>query len=220
MSIHKDNNFYYLLGGLLVMLLAAPAVGESFRGIMTYAFIGTLLIGVWSLSASRKTYIAGWVLVVLIVVVGVLESIWQFGYFLELTVYWLFCLLSVVFSLRRVIFSSVMNTNRIVGAICVYMLLGMFWAILYYAIYSLNPAAFNGVGPLVLESGESNKQLLFNFIYYSFVTLTTLGYGDLTPVSGIARALSYLEAITGVMYTAVLVAALVGAYASQAQEKQ
>ncbi|WP_455205789.1 potassium channel family protein [Kaarinaea lacus] len=60
---------------------------------------------------------------------------------------------------------------------------------------------------------------MFNFFYYSFVTLTTLGYGDVTPVSGIARALSYLEATTGVMYTAVLIAALVGAYASNAPNK-
>ncbi|WP_455205788.1 hypothetical protein [Kaarinaea lacus] len=125
MKIHQDNNFYYLLMGLLIMLLVAPAVGASFRGMLNLAFVGTLLVGVWSLSTSRMTYIFGWILVVLMIVVGVVESRWQVGHFLELAIYWLFCLLSVVFSLRRVIFSTAMNANRIVGAICVYLLLSM-----------------------------------------------------------------------------------------------
>ena len=54
-----------------------------------------------------------------------------------------------------------------------------------------------------------------DLLYYSYVTLSTLGYGDITPVSRAAQALSYLEAICGVMYVAVLVAALVGSYGNK-----
>lgn len=58
-----------------------------------------------------------------------------------------------------------------------------------------------------------------DLLYYSYVTMTTLGFGDITPATRIASALTYLEAISGVMYVAILVASLVGAYASNGRRK-
>ena len=58
-----------------------------------------------------------------------------------------------------------------------------------------------------------------DFLYYSFVTLTTLGFGDISPISSVAQTVSYLEAVTGAVYLAVLVAVLVGTFFAQARDK-
>jgi voltage-gated potassium channel Kch len=105
---------------------------------------------------------------------------------------------------RQVLFTGAIDTNKIVGAICIYMLLGLIWAMLYLFIAEVVPASFNGV---------SHAPWLDNFataVYFSFVTITTLGYGDISPVTPLARFLVFMEAIVGVFYMAILVASLIG----------
>jgi hypothetical protein len=78
------------------------------------------------------------------------------------------------------------------------------WGIVFFLLSVISPGSFVGI------VGESWSEQLNEFTYYSFVTLTTLGFGDITPVAPVARTLSYLEAVLGQMYLTVLVAALVG----------
>ena len=94
----------------------------------------------------------------------------------------------------------------------VYLLLGVLWATGYAAVNRLDPGSFAGLP----ESGS--QDLGFVWTYYSFVTLTTLGYGDIQPVSATARVLAFSQAIVGVFYMATLVAMLVGAYSAEAKE--
>lgn len=90
---------------------------------------------------------------------------------------------------------------RIQGAIAVYLLFGVLYAHGYHIVSILQPGSFNGTpGELSNVSG---------WAYYSYVTLTTVGYGDITPVSQVARTLSVGEALTGQLYLAVLIARLV-----------
>jgi hypothetical protein len=91
--------------------------------------------------------------------------------------------------------------SRIQGAIAVYLLFGIGWAHAYHIAEFLHPGSFNTTaGPMTNVS---------DWVYYSFVTLTTVGYGDITPVRPIARSLSIGEALTGQLYLAVLIARLV-----------
>ncbi len=113
--------------------------------------------------------------------------------------------------MRYILFSGSITSNKLVGSICIYMLLGIVWALLYEFLSIIDPGAFNGL------SLNSNSRDSWNYIYYSFVTLTTLGYGDISPVNHYARALAYLEAICGQIYIAVLVASLVGAHIADRQ---
>jgi ion channel len=111
-----------------------------------------------------------------------------------------------VFASRQVTF------NTVCASLCVYLLLGLIWAVAYSAIYWQDPASFRWTVP---ETGslhviEFGKGKSITAIYFSFSTLTTLGYGDIVPISPIARALTSIEAITGQLYLAVLVARLVG----------
>ncbi len=98
------------------------------------------------------------------------------------------------------------------GAVCVYMLIGLAWAFLFSLLEVLQPGSFNlpelSVDPIDLAAMEVRR--LSVFMYYSLVTLTTLGYGDITPVTPLARNLAAFEAVMGQLYIAILVARLVG----------
>jgi Ion channel len=90
--------------------------------------------------------------------------------------------------------------SRIQGAIAVYLLYGVGWAHAYHITELLHPGSFNPAGAMSSVS---------DFAYFSFVTLSTLGYGDITPARPIARSLSVGESLAGQLYLAVLVARLV-----------
>lgn len=105
--------------------------------------------------------------------------------------------------LRHVIRADRVDAEMIYGAIAGYLLLGLVWAMLYAVIETLHPGSFTGTS----TSGDTRPWS--DLIYYSYVTLTTLGYGDVLPLSTRVRSLAILEAITGVFYVAVLVARLV-----------
>ncbi len=90
--------------------------------------------------------------------------------------------------------------SRIQGAIAVYLLFGVGWAHAYHITELLHPGSFNPAGAMSSVS---------DFAYFSFVTLSTLGYGDITPARPIARSLSVGESLTGQLYLAVLIARLV-----------
>jgi hypothetical protein len=106
--------------------------------------------------------------------------------------------------------SQALSLDSIFGAICGYMLLGVAWGLTYAMIHAANPESFQFHNSFRehVEQGNSNNHV---FIYYSFVTLTTVGYGDITPVSTPARTLAWVEAMTGQLYLAVLIAGLISA---------
>lgn len=103
--------------------------------------------------------------------------------------------------LRLVLRRGPITTNRIEGAIAVYLLLGLTWAHAYWLVALWHPGAFTGA---VDDKGPVRWTY-----YYSFVTLTTMGYGDIMPVHPLARALAVLEALTGQLYLAIMLARLV-----------
>jgi hypothetical protein len=103
---------------------------------------------------------------------------------------------SYLFRVREVTF------ELITGAICGYFLMGMMWANIYSALEYVIPGSFS------LPEGAAAIKM--TFFYYSFVTLTTLGYGDITPVSSAAKSLAVLESVAGQIYLAVIIARLVG----------
>lgn len=91
--------------------------------------------------------------------------------------------------------------HRTLGAVSAYLLLGLIWASAYALLYQLHPDAFAG------KLGE--MPITQTWIYYSFVTLTTAGYGDITPVHPVARSLAIAESLVGQLYIAITLARLV-----------
>ena len=103
--------------------------------------------------------------------------------------------------LRRIFSHLVISGQTVLGAICAYLLLGMAFAFAYHALWALDPDTFKG------DLGPSPQ---FGLLYFSYVTLATLGYGDVVPVGQLARSFAMIEALVGQIFLVTLVAALVG----------
>jgi len=109
--------------------------------------------------------------------------------------------------------ASKVDQDIIAGAICVYLLIGIFWFLLYRVSFSINPANF-------IELQEISGENDFRLLYFSFTTLTTVGYGDITPTASAAMGLANLESVVGQLYPAIFVARLVSLYTVTFQEDE
>jgi voltage-gated potassium channel Kch len=99
--------------------------------------------------------------------------------------------------------------NHVVGAISIYLLLGIGFGVLNMLLEVLLPGSYKGLDP------DGNGSIGIDLIYFSFVSMTTLGYGDIVPIRPLAQAAAYIGAVVGQFYIAILVAGLVGAFVSQ-----
>ncbi|WP_176463966.1 potassium channel family protein [Bordetella genomosp. 11] len=105
--------------------------------------------------------------------------------------------------------------DRLWGAIALYMLLGVIWAVAYEFVSLRMPGAYTGIEP-----GGKGQAYQWIWIYFSFSTLTTVGYGDITPVARIARSLSNMEALIGQLYPAIVLARLVSLPAEDTRDDE
>lgn len=119
-------------------------------------------------------------------------------------IYALFFSSAALLILQRILQASRVTMDTVRGGVCVYLLLGYFWALLYSIVYTLDENSFSS--ELVTETSY------LNVLYFSFVTLTTLGFGDIVPVTEVASVLTVLEALVGQIYPAIFIALLVSGY--------
>lgn len=113
---------------------------------------------------------------------------------------------------RHVLRENTVDSDIIAGSVCTYLLFGMIWAMMFTFVEEMQPGSFQLAfqdGPLTPDG--STPHFTF-FLYFSFTTLTTLGYGDILPMTPAARSLSSIEVITGVLYIGAFVARLISAY--------
>jgi ion channel len=115
---------------------------------------------------------------------------------------------AAVLVVRSLFSNEAVSFDSIIGAACGYLFVGLGWAVCYVMIERLRPGSF-ALSPSLTTPGEHSQLLPQLLTYYSFVTLTTVGYGDVSPVAPAARTLSWMEAIAGQFYLAVIVAGLV-----------
>jgi len=116
-----------------------------------------------------------------------------------------FFVVMAVLILITVIQRHMATVHSIFGAISAYLLLGLAWAVVYWGIAVVDTSAF-AIAGRVTEVSEFSQ-----FVYFSFVTMSTLGYGDITPQSSAAQTLTWMQSVTGQFYIAVLVAWMVSA---------
>jgi voltage-gated potassium channel len=116
----------------------------------------------------------------------------------------------VVNLLRFVLGAPSVNVEVLCASISAYLMLGLMWTIAYWLVAWVTPTAF------AFNTTTGTKESIegFNAFYFSFITLSTVGYGDITPVSKVARMLAATEAMTGLLYVAVLIARLVALYST------
>jgi len=215
----KGPSFGTLLVFLLLYLVGSPFL-EPYPSLAVLAHASlsvALLFSVYTVRKEQRHRSFAMVLLLLLLVFywlgiyGIL-SFSRLGSELFFTLYFGFLVYSYV---KQVINAQRVTANLLYATLCLYLIIGLFWGSLYILLEELHPGSFGGV---LLEEGQSHSVYVYN--YFSMVTLTTLGYGDITPQSAGAAALCQMEAIIGQFFTAVLVAWLVGMYISDKQSQR
>jgi len=125
----------------------------------------------------------------------------------------LFFAFTIILILSSLLRQYEVTLDVIYGAVAVYLLMALMWAFMFDVIETLRPGSYQ-------VTANPIHGTRVHFIYYSFVTITTVGYGDILPVSLTARAFSIVEMIVGQVYLVVLIARLVGINITQSMEKK
>ena len=213
----RRDNFSYLLIALLIFIVGVPITLDldliSLSVSRVLGITCLLAIGIWSMRGAGRLFHVGMFVAIVGIVLNLLSVAREdeMLHIFSTIPMFVFLLLASFSAMREVAIGNDISPNRIVGTICIYLLLGVIWSILYAFVEFLQPGSFRGLTEQVAASWNRD------WVYYSFVTLTTLGYGDITPVTQTARSISLIEAIVGQFYIAVLVAGLVGAHISAKQ---
>jgi len=207
---HAENNFVYFLAGLLGLICIIPLSDWLGSGRVAYTLLllylsGTLVLASWTYRVKRGLLLSGLALAAISFVLSLTAAITGsevLGYS-GLVVCIAFWSLGVWVASAHVLSFGPVTVNKIIGSICIYLMVAVIFAFLNMLINRAVPGSFSN-----LRATGFTEQLS-EFIYYSFVTLNTLGYGDISPVGSLARVASILEATFGVFFLAVLVASLV-----------
>jgi hypothetical protein len=211
-STLAERRFFLLFLFLLATLLLYPYAEASRLGYYAFRLFGSaaILISVYAANFRRSLLI----FVVVLAIPALLHRIMlpeanvsSFSV-VNIVLSFVFDVVVVVVIFRHVFARDQANSETIFGALCIYLLVGFSFASVYGMVAALQPNAFY----LDPRSNLHTFPDRFDFIYYSFGTMTSLGAAGITPVSGQARSVSVLEAILGVLYLAVLIARLMGAY--------
>jgi hypothetical protein len=207
----------FLLAGLILLMLLFPAVQEAVRPVLLTAAVATVLVaGVGAVRSGRRHVLTAVVLGVVQIAFTVVsesrESTAASGVAFAITavlfVYCIFCVLRYVLKSRNI------TVDQICAGISVYLMLGFAFGCMYYVLSIRNPGCF------AVNSTKLEEAGIPDLMYFSFVTLATLGYGDITPVARVARTSAEFEALAGTMYMAVFMARLVSSLRSGHQEPE
>jgi hypothetical protein len=217
MSVNEQDNFIYLTAALVVLLFGT-AVADLLESRLVQRLIQsgttvTLIATVWGIRTRttwHKSAIGLTGGIALVMLIGLVADMVAFDW-LSIALLLVFFVLSASMTARQILFTGPIDGNKLVGAVALYLLLGLIWAMLYVIIDEINPGTFNGIEP-----GHWTRNLA-DFTYFSFVALSTLGFGDISPTYPVARFLVYMEALIGQFYLAILVASLVGTRLSSKQ---
>lgn len=229
-TVVLQHRFAVLLCALAVLLIGAPLVRMFQPGthpkladlVIPLLFTVVLLSAVSAVSRTRTTEIIALLLAIPAAVFQGLQTWFATdgfaiaGHILGI----LFLGYAIVLILKFLFASHRVSSDMICASLCVYLLLGILCALAYSLFHYLDPTSFVFVlaedgGAEVMQFGGERT---FIAIYYSFVTMSTLGYGDIVPTSSLARTCAALQAVVGQLYLAVLVARLVGLHVSRASE--
>ncbi len=200
----------------LVCYLIADAFFSGNR-LLTYSILAMLIItGPLAVSRRRRRQLVTMALAVAMVALGYLSAVqddYRIGFLAAMTAALFFLDLIYLLSRALLIEQTRVTGETLWAGINIYLLFGMMFAFLYTAVLALEPAAFSGG---ILDSDA--QDIAQSMVYYSFVTMTTLGYGDITPKIQVAATLAYVQALIGQLYVAILIARLVSLYSIQSDK--
>lgn len=217
--IIKSKNLYLLLA-MLSYFICAPFIVDHQTNNLLISVLMSLIVLICFNSVSHTSFTFWTSLVLLciagtgflaILILGPSRETYLFHFGVN-TIFLIFMTLCIIISVER---HRVITIDTLLGAINGYLLIGLTWACLYLCIACINPDAFT----FHLSLTTPLRDNVQHFLYYSFTTLTTLGFGDITPVTNSARTLSWMEAACGQFYLAVWISQLVAVRIAQRIQK-
>ncbi len=215
----RIGRFLFLLATIALMFTVRPFLEGYVRIALLVDIFATLILASGVYAASSNKYMFRIALLIAFPTLIIHWADYFADYFLGAKHIYLaseisggvFYAFMVAIILNHLFKEKQITADTIAGAICAYFLIGLMWASIFAILEHLQPRSFQIPQNMRAES--------FSFRYFSYVTLTTLGYGDITPISTQARSFSILEAITGQIYLATLIARLVAINILQSVKK-
>lgn len=207
--------------GLLISLFLMLFLYPYFEGYQTLReellrsfFILVLFTAVYAMSDSRRHLVGALCLGIPVFVLNVVDFffleqdsdviLWRLIIFVAFNIYVIRTILAEVLRDQQI------TRETLSGAMSVYLLMGMTWGVGYYLLEYMVPGSFHS--SMIHEMAFHANFVWTDFVYLSFVNLTTLGYGDIVPITSQARSLCIMEAVAGVLYTAVMISRLAAMY--------
>ena len=211
----RIGNFGLLTLAIFTMMMVRPFLAENGEAsyIMDVLFASVFLSGIYAARRNHTTFLIAFLLAA-INVAGRIHLHLSYariaGELMNVSVILFF--LHAIYNIGSYIWSERHRVNHdvIFAAISAYLLLGIAWAHVFDLLEMFAPGSFKGLDAALIKD---------DFLYYSFVTLCTLGFGDIVPLSRPARAMTIVEAVTGQLYIAVLIARLMGSYIDEIRRK-
>ena len=208
-----------MLASLVTLLVALPVAQMIFEGTIRFTLLLTVVLISSVLVNSQQRWV--FVLALLVGVAALLgiaysevvgsESIRIGSQFLSLGLLGMTTL--VMFN--SLIRADQVSLDTVVGGICVYLLIGLSFAVSFILLMDLSPGSFVQGGQAIVRVVGGSSDHATTLLFFSFVTITTLGYGDVTPRGELAQMLAAAEAVIGQLYLTIFVARLIASYVAR-----
>lgn len=217
------HSFLLLIISLVIMLIVPPYLREyspfAFEGLLLNPFITAIfLTSLYLVTDNRRFFFIGLLILFPVLIVNALYYFdrQHFHSMISILAYIAFFSYICIFLGRFLARSKTVSINVIYAAVCLYFFIAIIWSFIYIATYHTIENAFS-FSPNLANNLDPDKDIVAIFSYFSFVTMTTLGYGDITPVHEISRAWVSAQSVLGQLYLAIVMARFVGLYISDSR---
>ena len=207
-----QNKYNHLLSSLVILLLLSSLLDQRFvigQSLISLGFLSIIILVLRTFYLPKRIKIYFKALAILALIFTTTNNILYiqrpilFLRIITLSLYSIFISMAIIFMTIKIFNSKKVTGDTVKGGISIYLMIGILWYMFYELILLIDVDAFS----IQIENLETYK-----LVYFSYSTLTTLGYGDISPINKLAMALANLEAIIGQMYPAIFIARLVTLY--------
>ena len=219
LDINEENNFYYLLISIVILLFAS-SLFQNFHSDLVHYALNCIMILVFFVDIKSQNHKESWkktvyIFIFLIAVLLINKNHINptLSEYIQHSIFLLYFIKSFSLAMKQIFSSKKVTQNLIFGSIYAFLLLGIIWTFLYLLILTYKPDAI---------SGMHFQHWAYNFpevSYFSFITLTTVGYGDMSPTGNVTQFFAYTEAIAGMFYMAIIVSTIVSARIAEYQQE-
>lgn len=214
-KLHIFGN-YSLLFFVIILVFITPLFRPEIRGVLFDVFFTLVYItATMSVERYRKQFIATAIVIMALMWISSPEKLPLLNTISNLLgiLFFILIVVSFIITISR---SKKVNARVILESINGYLLMGIMFTIIVAVIMSINPEAISFPEGILNEDNQDN---FGNYMYFTLVTMTTLGYGDVLPVAPYARSLATFISVSGQLYIAVIIAMLVGKFAGNQSNK-